>query len=228
MTAVFIIAMIALLAGLALSYANRSLPAQASGLIEQVNDLLPQTQCAQCGYPGCRPYAAAIVDDGISINLCPPGGDETVRRLADLLGKEVLPLADQAMIERSVAVIDEQPHHVHQPVCVFVVHGLDERIGVDRFAGCGSTRGCDERDASGREKPMQRPDGDSAHVSSVPRRHWRGERSYPSSPHTVSPYSRARRFSSVNGSTSSLSIRARAASSPPAASSRIRTNSVMA
>ena len=107
MTAVITIAIIALLAGLALSYANRSLPAKATALVEQVNDLLPQTQCAQCGFPGCRPYAAAIVDDGAAINLCPPGGDETIRRLADLLGKEVLPLTAQAAVVRSVAVIDE-------------------------------------------------------------------------------------------------------------------------
>ncbi len=107
MTAVITIAVIALLAGLALSYANRRLPGEASSLIEQVNELLPQTQCAQCGYPGCRPYAAAIVDDDIAINLCPPGGDETVRRLADLLGKEVLPLVDSVAIQRSIAVIDE-------------------------------------------------------------------------------------------------------------------------
>ena len=107
MTAVVTIAVLALLAGLALSYANRTLPAERSGLVEQVNDLLPQTQCAQCGYPGCRPYAAAIVDDGVEINLCPPGGDETIRRLADLLGKDVVPLADETAIARSLAVIDE-------------------------------------------------------------------------------------------------------------------------
>ena len=72
------IAAIALLAGLALGYAYRSLPADTDKLVEQVNDLLPQTQCAQCGYPGCRPYAAAIVEDAAPINLCPPGGDGTV------------------------------------------------------------------------------------------------------------------------------------------------------
>ena len=107
MTAVITIAIIALLAGLALSYAKRSLPAEASGLIEQVNKLLPQTQCAQCGYPGCRPYAAAIVDQNIDINLCPPGGTETMRRLAALLGRKTLPLAEQLAVERTVAVIDE-------------------------------------------------------------------------------------------------------------------------
>jgi electron transport complex protein RnfB len=103
--AVLTITGIALVAGIALGYAHGRLPAGEGDLVDQVNDLLPQTQCAQCGYPGCRPYAAAVVDGSAGINLCPPGGDSTVRRLARLLGKEVLPLA--AAIEPSVAVIDE-------------------------------------------------------------------------------------------------------------------------
>ena len=105
--AVITIALLALLAGLALSYASHSLPADSGELVEQVNELLPQTQCAQCGYPGCRPYAQAIVDDGVTINLCPPGGDDTIRRLATLLGTDVLPLAEKQALERAVAVIDE-------------------------------------------------------------------------------------------------------------------------
>ena len=106
-TAVLTIAAIALIAGLALSYASRTLPPDPGNLIESVNELLPQTQCAQCGYPGCRPYAAAIVEDDVPINLCPPGGDLTVGRLADLLGREAMPLAEQAAALRSVAVVDE-------------------------------------------------------------------------------------------------------------------------
>ena len=106
-TAVLTIAIIALLAGLALAYASSSLPSSSDDVVETVNDLLPQTQCAQCGYPGCRPYAAAIVDAGEAINLCPPGGDETVRKIAELLGQEAIPLADPANAERAVAVIDE-------------------------------------------------------------------------------------------------------------------------
>lgn len=103
--AVFTIASIALLAGIGLSVAYRRLPSNAGDLVEQVNDLLPQTQCAQCGYAGCRPFAVAVVDGGAAINLCPPGGEETVRRLADLLGREVIPLAESVV--PSVAVIDE-------------------------------------------------------------------------------------------------------------------------
>ena len=94
LSAVLIITLIALLAGLVLGLAARRLPANDDALVEAVNAVLPQTQCAQCGYPGCRPYAAAIVQDDAAINLCPPGGDETVQRLADLLGREVLPLAE--------------------------------------------------------------------------------------------------------------------------------------
>ena len=105
LSAVVTITSIALLAGVGLAYVYRRLPAADSDLVEQVNELLPQTQCAQCGFPGCRPYAEAVVDGSAEINLCPPGGDETVRRLARLLGKDVLPLAESVV--EAVAVIDE-------------------------------------------------------------------------------------------------------------------------
>ena len=106
-TAILTIAIIALVAGFGLSYAYRSLSSKPSDLVEQVNDLLPQTQCAQCGYPGCRPYAAAIVENSAAINLCPPGGDATVRRLASLLGREILPISQPPPPGRVVALIDE-------------------------------------------------------------------------------------------------------------------------
>ena len=103
--AIATIAGIALLAGIALAIAQQRLPPVDDDLVEQVNDLLPQTQCAQCGYPGCRPYAQAVVNGSAAINLCPPGGEETLRRLARLLGREPIPLAETAT--RAVAVIDE-------------------------------------------------------------------------------------------------------------------------
>ena len=105
LAAVLTVATIALFAGLVLSLAARRLPTDTDVIVEQINDLLPQTQCAQCGYPGCRPYAAAVVEDHAAINLCPPGGEETVERLAKLLGRDALPLATSA--EPAVAVIDE-------------------------------------------------------------------------------------------------------------------------
>ena len=103
--AVITIAAIGLIAGISLSFAARRLPSNDGDLVEQVNDLLPQTQCAQCGFPGCRPFAAAVVEGTAAINLCPPGGEETVYRLADLLGRDIIPLAES--VEPSVAIIDE-------------------------------------------------------------------------------------------------------------------------
>ena len=65
LTAVVIITAIALAAGLLLSLASRKMPGDTDRIVEEVDALLPQTQCAQCGYPGCRPYAEAIVAAGV-------------------------------------------------------------------------------------------------------------------------------------------------------------------
>ncbi|WP_026075930.1 electron transport complex subunit RsxB [Noviherbaspirillum massiliense] len=78
-------------------------------LADQIEDLLPQTQCTKCGYPACRPYAEAVANGTASYNQCPPGGAEGVARLAKLLGKPVIPLNPVNGVERArpVAVIDE-------------------------------------------------------------------------------------------------------------------------
>ena len=73
-------------------------------LIAAVDRVLPQTQCAQCGYPGCRPYATAIVDGDADINQCPPGGEAGVRKLADLLGRATKPLNPEHGIEKPAVV----------------------------------------------------------------------------------------------------------------------------
>ncbi len=59
-------------------------------LTTRIDALLPQTQCTRCGYPGCRPYAAAIAAGEAPINRCPPGGAPVIADLAALLGRPVL------------------------------------------------------------------------------------------------------------------------------------------
>lgn len=78
-------------------------------LADQLEDLLPQTQCTKCGYAACRPYAEAMADGSASYNQCPPGGIEGVARLAQVLGKKVIPINPVNGIERPrpVAFIDE-------------------------------------------------------------------------------------------------------------------------
>jgi len=76
---------------------------------DQIDSLLPQTQCTKCGYEGCRPYAEAIAADEAEINQCPPGGAAGIEALAQLLDRAPLPLNPQNGFERplTVAVIDE-------------------------------------------------------------------------------------------------------------------------
>lgn len=87
---------------------SASLPL-SSTLADQIEDLLPQTQCTKCGYPDCRRYAEALAREGVPHNQCPPGGEEGVARLAALLGRPVIPLNPVHGVERPrpVAVIDE-------------------------------------------------------------------------------------------------------------------------
>ncbi len=75
---------LAVVFGAVLGYAAVKFRVEGDPIVDQIDELLPQTQCGQCGYPGCRPYAEAIAD-GDAINKCPPGGQGTINALAGLL-----------------------------------------------------------------------------------------------------------------------------------------------
>ena len=77
---------------------------------DDIDALLPQTQCTRCGYAGCRPYAEAIANGVAAINQCPPGGSATIAALATLLERDPLPLNPTNGVEGPplVAVIDEE------------------------------------------------------------------------------------------------------------------------
>lgn len=80
--------------GALLGYAAVRFKTEGNPIADEINNILPQTQCGQCGYPGCRPYAEAIVN-GEAINKCPPGGETGIQALADLLDVEVIPLDEE-------------------------------------------------------------------------------------------------------------------------------------
>ena len=98
----------AVVAGLLLRSENDSSYTEST-LAESIDQLLPQTQCGECNYDGCRPYAEAISSDEATINQCPPGGEATIDQLAKLLGREVIPLNPDHGTHRPfrLAVIDE-------------------------------------------------------------------------------------------------------------------------
>lgn len=96
--------------GLLLGYAAIRYKVEGNPLAEKVDAILPQTQCGQCGFVGCRPYAEAMAAGEADINRCPPGGETVIKSLAELLGVEAKPL-DAENGEHSdvplLAIIDE-------------------------------------------------------------------------------------------------------------------------
>ncbi|HIM58612.1 MAG TPA: electron transport complex subunit RsxB [Gammaproteobacteria bacterium] len=110
---VFILSTLALSIGLVLGYAAIKFKVKGNPLVDQIDAILPQTQCGQCNYPGCRPYAEAIANGEAPINQCPPGGQEGVDELAAFLGVETLTLNEENG--------ETQPDHVvyiDEQVCI--------------------------------------------------------------------------------------------------------------
>jgi electron transport complex protein RnfB len=82
-------------------------------IVDCIERLLPRIHCAQCGYPGCRAYAEALAGGRTDVNRCPPGGQSTVQRLADLLGQPVLPL-DRELGTASM----DQVARIEERICI--------------------------------------------------------------------------------------------------------------
>jgi electron transport complex protein RnfB len=108
--AITALAVLAIVFGLILGYAAIRYKVEGDPLVDKIDALLPQTQCGQCSFAGCRPYAEAIAKGEAEINQCPPGGEATITALADLLGKDPKPLNPEHGVEKAkrIAVIDEQ------------------------------------------------------------------------------------------------------------------------
>lgn len=110
MIAILVFIVLILAIALILTIASQKLKITGKNpLLEKINDILPQTQCGQCDYPGCNPYAEAILNAGEAINKCPPGGQDGADALAELLGVETQELASKNIIDdkKTVALIDE-------------------------------------------------------------------------------------------------------------------------
>ena len=106
---IFLITVLFAGSGGLLGLLSRRFHQQTDQLVDSIDRLLPQTQCAQCGYPGCRPYAQVIAAGKAEINQCPPGGQQTIDALARLLGAEAIALNTQFGETKTpqLALIDE-------------------------------------------------------------------------------------------------------------------------
>jgi electron transport complex protein RnfB len=97
-------------AGVAAALAARRPERERKRLVDEIDALLPQTQCGRCTFPGCRPYATALANGEADINQCPPGGHATAAALAKLLGRAARPVDPRfgtVQTQAMVAWIDE-------------------------------------------------------------------------------------------------------------------------
>jgi electron transport complex protein RnfB len=109
-TAIIVLGVLALVFGLLLGFGAVKFKVEGDPVVDKIDAILPQTQCGQCTFPGCRPYAEAIAKGEADINQCPPGGEQVILALADLLGRDPKPLnaTHGTHGEKTVVEIDEQ------------------------------------------------------------------------------------------------------------------------
>ena len=110
MVVIITLAIVAAIFGLLLGYSAIRFRVEGDPVVDKIDAILPQTQCGQCTYAGCHPYAEAIAKGEADINQCPPGGEAVIIALADLLEVEVIPLnAEHGEVKesRTVVYIDE-------------------------------------------------------------------------------------------------------------------------
>ncbi len=109
LTAIVIFVGLALVFGLLLGYAAIRFKVEGNPMTEQIDKVLPQTQCGQCTFPGCKPYAEALAKGETEVNLCIPGGNDVMLLIAEITGLEPKALDESVAVEKpkETAFIDE-------------------------------------------------------------------------------------------------------------------------
>ncbi|QAB15215.1 electron transport complex subunit RsxB [Hydrogenovibrio thermophilus] len=120
---------LAILFGLLLGYAAIRFKVEGNPVAEQIDRVLPQTQCGQCGFPGCKPYAEALANGESEVNLCVPGGHEVMIQIAEITHREPKEMeAEPEEIDtKIIAKIDED-------LCIGCVHCI-KACPVDAIVG---------------------------------------------------------------------------------------------
>jgi electron transport complex protein RnfB len=127
--ALLVFLVLALFFGLLLGYAKIKFKVEGNPVADQIDSILPQTQCGQCGFPGCRPYAEALAEGQSEVNLCVPGGHEVMIQISEITHREPKEMDESKAPpeEPMVAVIDED-------ICIGCVHCI-KACPVDAIVG---------------------------------------------------------------------------------------------
>ncbi len=106
--AVVVFSLLALSIGVVLALASRYFHVEGDPLADNIDALLPQTQCGQCGYPGCRPYADAVAAHEAEVNQCVPGGERTMQAIADMMGVDPVAIEEEDTAPRVAWIREDE------------------------------------------------------------------------------------------------------------------------
>lgn len=129
LSAIIAITLLAGFFGLILGISSIVFKVKSNPVVDKIDSLLPQTQCTQCNYAGCRPYAEAMAKGEAPINLCPPGGEQTIHALADLLDVEVIESAVEEPVQEKTVVKIIEKDCIGCTLCI-------QACPVDAIIGC--------------------------------------------------------------------------------------------
>ncbi|GKT11582.1 MAG: Na+-translocating ferredoxin:NAD+ oxidoreductase subunit B [Thiomicrorhabdus sp.] len=129
LAAIIIFIGLSLLFGLLLGYAAIRFKVEGNPIAEQIDKVLPQTQCGQCGFPGCKPYAEALSKEETEVNLCTPGGNEVMILISEITGLE-----PKEMDAEDTEVKPKETAYIDEDVCIGCVLCIKE-CPVDAILG---------------------------------------------------------------------------------------------
>lgn len=127
--AILIFLGLAILFGLLLGYASVRFKVEGNPVADSIDKILPQTQCGQCGFPGCRPYADALAEGNTEVNLCIPGGNDVMYQIAEITGLEPKEM-DEVEDEEKV----KETAYINEDLCIGCVLCIKE-CPVDAILG---------------------------------------------------------------------------------------------
>lgn len=107
---ILFLAIVGALAALLLFVVSKKFHVEEDARIELVNEALPGANCGGCGYPGCSGFARACVEaESMEGLFCTVGGNDTMLKVADILGRTAVEAEPQLAVVRCNGTCDARP-----------------------------------------------------------------------------------------------------------------------
>ncbi|WP_425090867.1 RnfABCDGE type electron transport complex subunit B [Tropicimonas sp. S265A] len=91
--------------GALLGVAAKRFYVETPPIVDEIEQMLPGTNCGQCSFPGCRGAAEALAEGSAPVTLCPPGGRDLAIELAEVVGAGEVPTGALSGMEDTAPLV---------------------------------------------------------------------------------------------------------------------------